>query len=179
MIHKSDTERLRDLSVTAIDEVIPSDVLAPVLAAPPFIPLPGSLNLRDVGAFAAQFVKPGLVFRSGTLDFVPDEARPLLRSQLRLSNIYDLRRRDEIKTPLPDVEGIQLLSCPYMDGTEMPPVTVVADFAPKEDGKMGVGYTDMYETVLKGYKTGFEAVLRGLLTVPDGDAILFHCTGTL
>lgn len=172
-----DRRLLKELAATPVDEPIPHEKLAPVLGTAPFSTLPGSLNMRDVGAFAPRYVKPGVVFRSGMLDFIPATSLALLSSQLHVSRVFDFRREDEIKQPIPELHGIELCSCPYKDGAEMLAPVVVADFAPRDDGSAGPGYNEMYEIILQGYKTGFKRVLEGLLSSDESEAVLFYCAG--
>lgn len=165
------------LTTIYLDKPIPKDLLQDALAKPPFILLPGSFNVRDVGTFAPGYVKPRTVFRSGMLDFIPQSNQPLLRSELGLSKIYDFRRSDEIKAPLVQVEGIEVLHCPYMNGEEAPPETDPANFALKDGETVGQGFRDMYDCILDGYTGGYREVFEALKTAKANDAVLFHCTG--
>ncbi|UNI23840.1 hypothetical protein JDV02_009634 [Purpureocillium takamizusanense] len=132
----------------------------------------------------------------------PHARRALLRSRLGVSRVVDFRRADEVKVePLPlsppgrrgvdgdgdgdgdgddgggsDGAGVTLLSCPYMDGREKPRQMGPADFVAREGVSLSAGYDVMYDAVLKGYTTGFRAVLEALRTAGEGDAVLFHCT---
>ncbi|GKU07837.1 unnamed protein product [Fusarium langsethiae] len=171
-----DNEFLRRLVKVPVDETISPDLLQSALSGPPFITLPGSLNVRDIGSFASDYVKKRTVFRSGTLDFIASADRHLLRSQLGLTKIYDFRRPDEIKQPIRDVDGIEILFCPYKDGTEMPEPIATADFAPMDGADVGNGYRRMYDGILQGYTTGFRKVFEGLHDANESSAFLFHCT---
>ena len=177
---------LSDLASISPREPLPADALQRALASPPFVALPGALNLRDVGAVAPAFVRPGKVFRSGTLDFLPAAGRAALRSELGVSTVFDLRRSDEVKPPSavappPDGEDadITVVSCPYMDGSRMPNAIVFADFAPQADGSLGPGFRNMYDDILRGYTTGYRKVFERIRDGADEEAVLFHCTGEL
>lgn len=182
-----DKDLLARLSSTPLDTPIPPDLLATALSAPPFAPsIPGSLNLRDVGALFPSHVRPGAAFRSGTLDRAEQgqHLSSLLRSRLGVARVYDFRRADEKGRRRGGAGGEEeeeevgeVLACPYMDGAEVPRPVVVGDFAAGEGGVLGVGYRDMYDDILRGYKTGFRMVFEGLRTVAEGEAVLFHCTG--
>ncbi|KAK1770726.1 protein-tyrosine phosphatase [Phialemonium atrogriseum] len=186
-----DKDLLTRLSSTPLDTPIPADLLATALSAPPFAPsIPGSLNLRDVGALFPSHVRPGAAFRSGTLDNRAEQGQhlsSLLRSRLGVSRVYDFRRADEKGRQRSGAAGgeeeeeeeevVEVLACPYMDGAEVPRPVVVGDFAAGEGGVLGVGYRDMYDDILRGYRTGFRMVFEGLRTVAEGEAVLFHCTG--
>ena len=173
------------LASTPVDAPIPPSSLTTALSSPPFITtIPGALNVRDLGAYAPLrgLLRRRTVFRSGTLDFLPAESRPLLRSQLGVSRVVDFRRKDEVKVPLlvgggNGVEGLTLVSCPYMDGREQPRQMGPGDFVAKEGEELSTGYEVMYDVILKGYTTGYRTVFEVLRTAGEGDAVLFHCTG--
>lgn len=170
---------LAKVAATPLEDAIQTDLLTSTLSKPPFVTLPGALNLRDVGALMPEYIAPGKVFRSGTLDFIPPPSRPLLRSQFGVSRVYDFRREDEVKSGRLEIDGIQVLACPYKDGTEKPLPVLIPDFAPAEDGAVGQGFRKMYDNVLSGYTTGFRSVLEGVQSAGEGEAVLYHCTGKL
>jgi hypothetical protein len=164
---------------TPIDEAISSEQLNVALSNHPFVALPGSLNIRDIGLFAPEYIKPNVIFRSGTLDFIPETSRSVLHSQQGISKIYDFRREDEVKQLRYQIDGIDMISCPYKDGTESPMPTIVSDFAPVEGQDFCLGYRLMYDDILDGYTTGYRKVFEALRDAKQGNAILFHCTGKL
>lgn len=65
---------------TLIDKAISSKQLNLALSNYLFITLPGSLNIRDIGLFTPEYIKPNVIFRSGTLDFIPETSRSVLYS---------------------------------------------------------------------------------------------------
>lgn len=164
---------------TPIDEAIPSEQLNLALSSHPFVVLPGSINIRDIGLFAPEYIKPGVIFRSGTLDFMPETSLSVLRSQHGISKIYDFRRKDEVKQLRCQIYGLDMISCPYKDDTESPKPTIVSDFAPVEGQDFCLGYRLMYDDILDGYTTGYRKVFEALRDATQGNAILFHCTGKL
>jgi len=173
-----DMALLKELSAMSTEGPLPADSLAKALSTLPFVALPGCLNLRDVGAFAPTVMAPGRVFRSGTLDFVPAAARPLLRSQLGIATVYDFRRDDEVRNPpVIDGEAPVVVRYPYMDSKRQPNDIVPAEFAPTKDSKFGTGWRKMYDDVLEGYTTGYRKVFEGIRDLGPGEAVLFHCTG--
>ncbi|KAL3961336.1 hypothetical protein ACCO45_002859 [Purpureocillium lilacinum] len=118
------------LASTPVDAPIPPQSLTTALSSPPFITtIPGALNVRDLGAYAPLrgLLRPRTVFRSGTLDFLPAESRPCCGPS----------SADEVKVPLlleggDGVQGVTLVSCPYMDGREQPRQMGPGDFVAKE-----------------------------------------------
>lgn len=172
----SDPKLLTPLSRTSMEDAIDPDVLQEVLSKPPFISLPGVMNVRDLGAYTPGYIKPGIIYRSGTLDYMPEATRPLLRSQLGISKIFDYRRKAEAKQPLCDVEGIELLSCPFKDG-QVEHVDVDLPSFVTTEGVVSKGYRDMYDVILDGYTTGYRKAFEALKTADENHAILYHCTG--
>lgn len=173
----SDHKLLASLATTPIEDPIDPETLESVLSKPPFINLPGSMNIRDLGSYAPGYIKPGVIYRSGTLDFIPDASRPLLRSQLGLSKIYDFRRRDEVKKPLCEVDGIEVLSCPFKDGQVENIHTDLAEFVTEEGEFISKGYRDMYPVILEGYTTGYKKAFETLKHADENNAVLYHCMG--
>lgn len=173
----TDPKLLASLAAVPIEAPIDPDTLETVLSKPPFVILPGSLNIRDVGAYAPGYIKPGLVYRSGTLDFIPEASRSLLRSQLGVSTVFDFRRRDEVKRRLCDVDGIQVISCPFQDGQVDNVDVDLAAFVPRDGEVVSKGYRDMYSVILEGYTTGYRKVFEALKSADRNHAVLFHCMG--
>ncbi|CAI7672860.1 unnamed protein product [Penicillium pancosmium] len=161
----SDIKLLASLANIPINEPIPTSKLTIALSQPPFIALPGSMNIRDLGTFAPGYVKPLSVFRSGRLDSIPESSRSLLRSQLQLSHIFDFRYPEEATSALCEIDGINLVSCPADVRLEHSPAS----------------FTDLVEehnrvrTFLN--RTSFKRIFEALKVAKEGQAVLFHCTG--
>ncbi|CAI6099774.1 unnamed protein product [Clonostachys chloroleuca] len=172
-----ENDSLSRLSAVSLDEPIPTDMLNDALSKPPFINLPGFFNVRDVGAYVPGYVKPRTIFRSGMLDLIPSSDQSSLRKELGLSKIFDFRRSDEIKGSAVQVEGLEVLHCPYMDGKETPPPFPPARFVLREDESVSQAYRDMYDLILEGYTVGYRKAFEELKTATEDNAILFHCTG--
>lgn len=58
-------------------EPLDPDYVASRLSQPPFIRIPGVVNVRDLGSYptlhSGYVTKPGLVFRSGELSAITEE----------------------------------------------------------------------------------------------------------
>lgn len=70
------------------------------LPSPPFIHVPGVVNLRDAGGYAIQgqpgkAVRRGIVFRSADLSRLEDEGITVLR-ELGITHVFDLRSLPEL-----------------------------------------------------------------------------------
>ncbi|GKZ84920.1 hypothetical protein AnigIFM56816_010480 [Aspergillus niger] len=168
--------KLSTIARTPIDEAIAPELLTSALLKTPFVNVPGTFNIRDVGAFAPLHVKPKLIFRSGVLDLTNESSRLRIRSELGICKVFDFRRADEVKEPPFQVDGIELFSCPYKDGSEAPSPPVISNFVPTNGKAFSHGYRSMYEDILEGYTTGFRKVFNALRTASPGEAVLFHCT---
>ncbi|KAJ5318606.1 Protein-tyrosine phosphatase active site protein [Penicillium atrosanguineum] len=169
-----DIELLASLANTPLSEPIPSDQLTLALSQPPFVALPGSMNIRDLGTFAPGYVKPRTVFRSGRLDSIYECNLPLLRSQLQISRIFDFRLPGEAKSELYEIEGIEVILCPASDHTQIPR-TVFTDLA-SEEGRVQI-FLSQYVRKLHEHKDGYKNIFEALKTAEEGQAVLFHCTG--
>ena len=86
---------LAALSHTPIHEYIAQDVLKQALQQPPFVPLAGAVNLRDLGAAVPSGVRRGLIFRSATLTLFAQESLDYLYTDLHIRREFDLRSQRE------------------------------------------------------------------------------------
>jgi protein-tyrosine phosphatase len=86
--------------------------------------LDGAMNFRDVGGHEARggaIVRRGLVFRSDNLDSLSDADIELLRNDLRIGTVVDLRSAAELKTLEPSGlvrNGAVHHSVAIVDGTQ-------------------------------------------------------------
>jgi hypothetical protein len=162
---------LLTIASTPITESIPDSVLKKALQTPPFVAIPGALNLRDLGLLPNPKIKPGLIYRSGSLHPLPQSSIPLLKSKLRLSAIYDLRDvHERARAPDPEIHDVEQIWVPTPGAALR---AVPADFM----GDGGVkGYQKMYDDILKVYASSYKKVLEYLRDELD-KPILFHCSG--
>lgn len=160
---------LLKIAHTDITTAIPDEILKQALLQPPFVPIPGALNLRDLGLIPDAKIKPGLLFRSGSLGTLPASSVQLLKSQLNLHVIYDFRTQKERDMhPDPNVPGVEAVWVPF---TQPPKRAVPKDF----HGDGGVkGYSMMYDDTLKVYAQSYKTILTFVRDHPD-HAILYHC----
>jgi hypothetical protein len=162
---------LLEIASTPITHAIPDSVLSDALQVAPFIPISGSLNLRDLGHIPSAKIKPGLIYRSGNLYNLPISSLPLFSSQLKLRSIFDFRQAAERdRHPSPELEGIKIV---WLPSTEPLKRLVPKDFVVNGGVE---GYAQMYDDILKVYAQPYKTVLE-YLRDREGEAILFHCTG--
>jgi hypothetical protein len=160
---------LLQIASTPITTAIPDSVLSDALQHPPFIPIPGAINLRDIGQIPSAKVKPGLIYRSGNLYALPPSSVPLLSSKLKLRTIFDLRQATEReRNPSPELEGIETVLLPSSEPLEQ---AIPANFAAND----GVdGFSKWYDGVLKSHAQSYKTILE-YLRDREGEPILFHC----
>jgi hypothetical protein len=162
---------LLTIALTPITEHIPDSIIEKALQTPPFVPIPGASNLRDIGLLPNAKVKSGLLYRSGSLHVLPESSIPLLKSKLKLSKIFDLRYVSErIRAPNPETNGVEQI---WVSGSEAMPRDAPAEFM--GDGGMK-GFIKMYDNILRIYASSYRTVLEYLRDEPN-NPIIFHCSG--
>ncbi|KAF8859968.1 hypothetical protein BDZ45DRAFT_801212 [Acephala macrosclerotiorum] len=145
--------KLSALYEVSVRDALPEAEVSRVLQFHPFIPIPGALNLRTI---SSPTLKPGLIFRSGSLSHLSPAVLAPLKTTYGITAIFDLRSRlEREKSPSPEIPGIETVWIPS-----------TADFGPKllsEDEEEGEERPNTYKAVFERLR--------------DGDArILFHCT---
>lgn len=179
----SESHKLRKLAETSTFVPIPEGELGPVLHRAPFIPVPGAFNVRDLGLIdvdhpnsSTPTIRPGFIYRSGALDDLTQPGKDLLRDQLGVRRIFDLRSKSEqTSLPDPDIEGIALFSLRNAN-LSMADEDAVVDVTKFDEGRGEKGYVAMYCGILTDYKDVFQEVLTSVRDQPS-KPILFHCTG--
>lgn len=163
---------LLTLSLTDAFTPLPPPLLLSAVSHPPFLPLPGSFNTRDLGLLPSSRLKPHLFYRSGSLAGLTAEGKRVLRDELGVRTVYDLRSVTEHEAqPDPEVDGVQV----RWEGSEEGQATV--ELAGFVEGEGEVGAEGMYLGVLGMYKGGLRGLLRGVMEGRGG--VLVHCVGEL
>jgi hypothetical protein len=167
------TYNLDELLRTDIRTQIPDSVVAQIISSPPFVDVPGALNIRDVSnVTTSPDVRRGFVYRSGTLIRISDEGKTKLARDLGVTKVFDLRNPSEReKAPSPVIEGIETVWLPY--AATIAPVDA-KDFERGDDGISG--YLKMYLNILEICTPIFRAVFSHIKDVPE-KPFLFHCSG--
>lgn len=161
---------LAEISTIPITEAIPQDLLTASLATPPFVPLDGSLNLRDIGLLPSSPIKPGILLRSGSLHTIPSPVHAKLHTDLGITTIFDLRQEQErTQWPEPAIQGIKSI---WLKSSTPPAHLDPASFE-ADDGIPG--FVGMYRNLLKLYAPQYKLILEYLRDQP-GEPILWHCT---
>ncbi|KAK5055089.1 hypothetical protein LTR84_012837 [Exophiala bonariae] len=178
----NDNDILGLLAQTPIENTIAPGDLETVLSISPFVVVPGTFNLRDVGGGNA--IRPNVIYRSGTLSGLLPEGKDVLVSKLQIRTVFDLRSaRERAAFPFPDSingknDDIEVLWCP----SDTPPTdTDIKNFvdlpseSPESWSGGARGFSRDYLEVLRIFKTSFQRVFQHLLDRPN-DAVLFNCT---
>ncbi|KAF2690790.1 hypothetical protein K458DRAFT_355046 [Lentithecium fluviatile CBS 122367] len=160
---------LYDLINTDIRTPIPAPLLTQALTEPPFIPIPGITNLRDLGRLPSSPIRPNLFYRSGALQNLPSASLTRLRDDLGVKLVLDLRSKGETaRSPDPEIEGIKNA---YFESKRVPRPIEMVKFI-DEGGKRG--YVELYDEVLDIYEESVRGVLEWVRD--GGGPVLFHCT---
>lgn len=134
---------LKELVETDMQLEIPKPLLFQVLSNPPFVPVPGIINLRDLGMIPSSPIRRGLIYRSGALHNVPPSSLTQLKDGLGLKLILDLRTEREItRSPNPTMDGVHNM---HFDSLRAPTPIAMEKFV-EEGGRNG--YVEMYVTHL-------------------------------
>lgn len=156
--------------------------------------LPGMSNARQLGGYVIgdKTVRNDVLLRSGALSEASDEAILSLRDKYRLALVVDFRSSMERGAePDRDVEGAQNVWLPVLEkmvsGEETgSPLTLIYMY--KNDPARAIELLqqpEIREAVSIGYdlivfdeacQRSYAAFLDSLVALPDGRAVLWHCT---
>jgi len=163
------------------------------------ISLTGVGNARELGGYTMEderTVKHGLLLRTAKLSNATAGDLRKLTDEYQLSVVIDFRGESEIgHYPDPEISGTKNLSIPIIEQTNAFPKDMVAEMealgarngeVTKMDRlRLSIKYgvfderaDQMYVDFLSSDrgKAGYRQFFRELLDLPDGEAILFHCT---
>ena len=162
------------------------------------IGLTGIGNARELGGYVAEdsrTVKHGVLLRSAKPGDGTAEDLERLREEYRLAVLIDFRDDSEIAgSPDPELEGVTYQQIPVMDAdltaahlaNRMKVLaakgidyeTASSTEKLKAAVEAGIVSDRMYIEILAGEegKAGYSALFETLLELPDGEALLFHCS---
>ncbi|CAA7260109.1 unnamed protein product [Cyclocybe aegerita] len=152
-----------------------------VLSKPPFVIIPGVINVRDLGGLSStthpgQITKPGYLFRSAELSGITDEGKAKVR-ELGVTKVFDFRSDTEIRkynTPLPVVEGVDVIHTPVFQTADYSPEMMAKRYQLYASGKTEA-FLELYSQILDHGGHAFSAILRHVRDKPN-EGCLFHCT---
>ncbi|KAJ5495890.1 hypothetical protein N7539_001006 [Penicillium diatomitis] len=136
---------------------------------PPFIPLGGVSNFRDLSY--ENNLRPGYVYRSANLSDITDDGKRMLADELGVTTIFDLRNESErVKAPAPRIDEIETVWEPYGG---KPASLSLRDFAGNDHGVRG--FVQMYSGILEASAPAFGHVFLHIRDQPH-DPFVFHCS---
>ncbi|TFK43788.1 protein-tyrosine phosphatase-like protein [Crucibulum laeve] len=160
-----------------LDPVYVSDVLS----KPPFVTIPGVINVRDLGAYPSathpgKVTRPGFLYRSAELSGITDEGKALVQD-LGIRAVFDLRSDTEIKkynSPLPEIDGVEVIHTPVFQTADYSPEMMAKRYQLYASGKTEA-FMELYSQILDHGGVSFGTILRHIRDRPN-DGCLFHCT---
>ncbi|KAL2140277.1 hypothetical protein VTI28DRAFT_4032 [Corynascus sepedonium] len=179
-----DHDFLFALAQTDVFNPLPATSLEAVLSSPPFVPVPGTFNARDLGLVPGSPIRPGRLYRTGVFSSASSSSSSSTadsRSELEpglglgVGRMFDLRTAGErARRPEPVVDGVEAVWIAPDEGGEAAPG--LKDF---EEGEGEKGVVRMYLDVMRLYRRGIKRLLEQVGEGWDRGALLFHCNGEL
>ncbi|KAI0092184.1 protein-tyrosine phosphatase-like protein [Irpex rosettiformis] len=166
----------------AMDDLEPLDpeFVRARLSKPPFVSVPGVVNVRDLGSYSTTYpgmiTKPKLLYRSGEISNITEEGKERLK-ELGIGAVYDLRSDTEIakyNTPCPVIEGIEVIRTPVFKHEDYTPEMMAKRFELYASGKIEA-FMELYSQILEHGGPAFGAILRYIRDHPESGC-MFHCT---
>ena len=152
-------------------------------------------NARELGGYASEdgrVVKSGVLLRTASLNGATEADLRRLKDDYHLAVVIDLRTTTEIEpAPDPEIDGVENIQLRIIDEAAMAEKrqTLSAedveglDLTQKTDQlklamKLGIISDHMYIDFLSGDqgRESYARMFRELLGLPEGEALLFHCT---
>ncbi|KFY93546.1 hypothetical protein V498_04359 [Pseudogymnoascus sp. VKM F-4517 (FW-2822)] len=163
---------ISELVRSDLREQIPPPVVTEILSSPPFVTIPGAINVRDISSTrTAHNIRQGFAYRSGALTKITGLAMARLVVDVGVKTIFDLRNSlEREKHPSPEIPGAETIWLPYAAA----PQKADMDAFGKSDGGVSA-FVDMYDDVLKVLRPTFKAVFTHIRDQPQ-KPFLFHCT---
>ncbi|KFA63388.1 hypothetical protein S40285_01842 [Stachybotrys chlorohalonatus IBT 40285] len=153
------------------------------LPSPPFIPVAGIPNLRDIGGYPVHsprghLIRPGIVFRSADPSGVTPPGLTTLLTDLRVAHVYDLRSPAEATrfaaapSPLAPIRSL----IPVFPDRDYGPEAIALRFRNYASDDGTSGFVAAYRGILEAGKGSFARVLRHLAAEGDIKPLLVNCT---
>ncbi|KAM3416968.1 hypothetical protein BST61_g8553 [Cercospora zeina] len=155
------------------------------LPSPPFVDVPGTANFRDAGD--GKTFRKGLVYRAADPSKTTTEGMQLLRNDLGIVAIFDLRSLPEIQRDGPEWQGTDVDAAdPFAEHgitRHWTPVFAAEDYGPeqvalryKQYTLAGTeGFVKAYLDILHAAPEAYTNIFRHL-AASDAKPCLVHCT---
>ncbi|CAG8014911.1 unnamed protein product [Penicillium nalgiovense] len=166
----NEADHIREVLNTDIRTPIPQAVVTRITSLPPFIPIQGVSNFRDLSHDGNQ-VRPGFIYRSGNLSDIYGTGKSIIATQLGITTIFDLRNEGERqKAPSPSITGVKTIWLPY---GARPATLNLGDFAGSDKG--AAGFVKMYLGILEAATPSFIEIFKHIRDKPN-DPFIVHCS---
>jgi len=166
-----ENNQIRQVLHTDIRVPIPPALVAKITSLPPFIPIQGVPNFRDL-SHDGNKLRPGYVYRSGSLSEIWGAGKSIIATELGITTIFDLRNENERqKSPSPAITGVKTIWCPY---GARPATMGLLDFAGEDQG--ATGFVKMYNGILEAAAPCFTKIFQHIRDNPE-DPFVVHCSG--
>ncbi|PFH51324.1 hypothetical protein AMATHDRAFT_142937 [Amanita thiersii Skay4041] len=162
-------------------EPLDSAYVADVLSKPPFVTIPGVINVRDLGSlpsvdYPGKITRPGFIFRSAELSNIAEEGEARLR-ELGITTVFDLRSDTEMSkynSPIPTIDGVNIIRAPVFKTADYSPQMMAKRYELYASGKTDA-FMELYSQILEHGGAAFGSILRHVRDKPN-DGFIFHCT---
>lgn len=164
-------------------------------SVPRFKPIKNVVNFRDFGGFLStvrntttaagtvQWVKPGILFRSGKLDHAPPQTLDQIASEFNIKHVFDFRTGVELKptkytTPqgLVSIPGATTHHVPIFENESYAPQDLVARMDAAGGGDTSVLHDTNLEILYHGIRSRVFLNLFHFLRDNPHTPILVHCS---
>ena len=162
------------------------------LPSPPFIPIEGVPNFRELGGYACSSpgtsLRRNYLFRCATLAQITPAGTTTLTQHLNIRSLYDLRSQPELNSVLKtagpnglDVPGITRHFVPVYRDEDYSPVALGKKYAmytaPDEDPGHGysAGFVRAYRDIAQHAGPAYRKILEHVRDRPE-EPLIFHCT---
>ncbi|KAL5349790.1 hypothetical protein ACLOAV_004823 [Pseudogymnoascus australis] len=155
------------------------------LLSPPFIPVEGLPNLRDLGGYpipgSKSSIRRGVIYRAGAPSSRIDEEGWTTIKGLGITHVYDLRSNPEIEKAeaagrggVVEFEGSKRVFAPVFTDVDYSPQNLMVRFKNYQSGTPE-GFTAAYGDILKNAPQSYTQILRHIAQWPTSP-LLLHCT---
>ncbi|KAF5365983.1 hypothetical protein D9758_006674 [Tetrapyrgos nigripes] len=154
----------------------------PALPTPPFVPIEGTINFRQVGGYSTSSpsggvqVKPIILYRSGDPSRITEKGKEQLVS-LGIRRIFDLRADTEVSqyaSARADIPGVEFVKVPVSDEEAFDPVNLALKLKQFHEKELET-FLELYQEMLECGAGAYETIFRHLIERPD-ELCLVHCT---
>ena len=153
------------------------------LPSPPFVPVEGIHNFRDLGGYPVSSspsitVRRNIIFRSAEPSQITPNGIQMIQS-LGVTTFFDLRSGPEIeklkaRTPVIEIEGIDRVFVPVFADKDYSPEQIALRYKDYASSGTG-GVTRAYQDILRSAPPSYRRILLHIAEQPQQPCVI-HCT---